>query len=332
MKKSFLSFLLMCMSVISTFAQGSMVATLHHESTVKTFYGASGLHDAHAAAADGDVITLSSGSFLSVDITKAITLRGAGMVADTNKGVLPTVINGDFNITIPQESTHKLTIEGLYVNGELTSNCQLNGATFLKSIFKNISHSSDGSNNFTNLNIINCRIYDMYCFNGSTISAINSMIKDPSTNISSEKSFYEFVNCIVLDPSVGSAASFKNCIIKENSSLSQGVTAYNCIGIGVPDIFYFMTNSSNQFVDDYSKIFKTYKGEDLEKNDNENFELTEEAAAKYLGVDGKQVGVYGGPMPFDATPSNPQITKCNVASKSTADGKLSVDIQINTAE
>lgn len=52
------------------------------------------------------------------------------------------------------------------------------------------------------------------------------------------------------------------------------------------------------------------------------------AAKKYLGSDGTEVGIYGGNLPFDATPTNPQITKFNVASKTTADGKLSVDIEV----
>ena len=66
--------------------------------------------------------------------------------------------------------------------------------------------------------------------------------------------------------------------------------------------------------------------------DDEMFELTDEAKTKYLGTDGTQVGIHGGSIPFDITPTNPQITKCNVASKSTIDGKLSVDIQINAID
>ena len=67
-------------------------------------------------------------------------------------------------------------------------------------------------------------------------------------------------------------------------------------------------------------------------SDNETYELTETAKATYLGTDGTQVGIYGGMLPFDTTPSNPRITKCNVAAKSTADCKLSVDIEVKAAE
>lgn len=50
------------------------------------------------------------------------------------------------------------------------------------------------------------------------------------------------------------------------------------------------------------------------------------------GTDGTEVGIYGGSLPYDPTPTNPQITKFNVASKTTADGKLSVDIEVKSAE
>ena len=66
--------------------------------------------------------------------------------------------------------------------------------------------------------------------------------------------------------------------------------------------------------------------------DTETFHLTEAAQTAYLGLDGTQVGIYGGSMPFDPIPTNPQITKCKVAQKSTTDGKLSVDIEVKTAE
>ena len=56
------------------------------------------------------------------------------------------------------------------------------------------------------------------------------------------------------------------------------------------------------------------------------------AAKKYLGADGTEVGIYGGSLPYDPTPTNPQISKFNVAAKTTADGKLSVDIEVKSAE
>ena len=103
MKKTFL--LVVLMSLIGfnyVAAQSSLIATLSHENDVKVFYGASALKEAHEAAVGGDVITLSSGRFNAVDITKAITLRGAGMALDTVYHNEPTVLSGDFKICVAE--------------------------------------------------------------------------------------------------------------------------------------------------------------------------------------------------------------------------------------
>jgi hypothetical protein len=62
------------------------------------------------------------------------------------------------------------------------------------------------------------------------------------------------------------------------------------------------------------------------------FELTDEAKAKFLGTDSTEVGWYGGVLPYTSIPSYPRITKMNVANKSTADGKLSVEIEVSAAK
>lgn len=62
------------------------------------------------------------------------------------------------------------------------------------------------------------------------------------------------------------------------------------------------------------------------------YELTDEAKRQYVGNDGKELGIYGGNLPWDSHILTPQITKCNVAAKTTADGKLSVDIEVKAAE
>jgi hypothetical protein len=80
---------------------------------------------------------------------------------------------------------------------------------------------------------------------------------------------------------------------------------------------------------DMADVFKTWTGG---VSEIETYELTDEAKTKYLGDDGKELGIYGGNLPFTPNPTNPKITKFNVASKSTADGKLSVDIEVKAAE
>jgi hypothetical protein len=113
-----------------------------------------------------------------------------------------------------------------------------------------------------------------------------------------------------------------------DGSLDSSCTAYNCISLNCSqNTFQYIPNSTNK--NNVTDVFVSYVGN---VDDSELFELTETAKANYKGTDGTEVGIHGGSFPFDATPSNPQITKCNVASKSTADGKLSVEIEVKVAE
>ena len=94
MKKT-LFLALMLVIGATAFAQQQM-ATLNHNDTITVFYGPYALKDAHNAAVAGDIVTLSPGTFEKCDITKPITLRGAGATIDTIAGTYPTVITGNF--------------------------------------------------------------------------------------------------------------------------------------------------------------------------------------------------------------------------------------------
>lgn len=335
--KKFFSLIALFSCVAVSYAQSSMLATLNHEGTVSTFYGATALRDAHNAAVHGDVITLSSGSFVSTDITKAITLRGAGMEVDTLSGTEPTVISGDFNIQIADTVSQRLTIEGIYHNHNLKYKGTLTNALFLKNRLYSVSAGSS-SEVMRNASFIHCRIADCLHLNtNSSASCINCAIEDPKSYNSSSTSNFEFQNCVIeFNQSGASSVSYsvyKNCLINEiSTAITSSCVAYNCVGFGYSSLFKNIPNATNIYKSDIKTVFKTYTGQSLQKLDSENFELTDKAKSKYLGTDGTQVGIYGGSLPFTSTPSNPQITKCNVAAKSTADGKLSVDIEVKAAE
>ena len=338
MKKTFI--LVVLMSLIGfnhVAAQSSLIATLSHENDVKVFYGASALKEAHETAVGGDVITLSSGRFNAVDITKAITLRGAGMALDTVYHNEPTVLSGDFKISVA-DTINRLTLEGLYSNHTINYSDALENAMFIKCRFKSISNSSLSSY-LKNATFLHCRISDNIHLNNSrsSVSMINCIIEDPYT----QSGPFEFVNCVIYKYSSTFSASiynssFKNCILMTiygNDYILSSCTAYNCVSNFDSYLFKNITNSTNKGGIPLTDLFKTYKTEKVFLYlDDEMFELTDEAKTKYLGTDGTQVGIHGGSIPFDITPTNPQITKCNVASKSTIDGKLSVDIQINAID
>lgn len=84
LKKTLLALICLPLSLTGTAAQ--LTATLQSGDNVTPFYGANALVEAHNAAVNGDIITLSPGIFNKVDITKSITIIGSyGFGDDTSK-------------------------------------------------------------------------------------------------------------------------------------------------------------------------------------------------------------------------------------------------------
>lgn len=329
--KKLLYFFLVLVCAMSSFAQTSLMATLNHEGTISTFYGVNALKQAHAAAVSGDVITLSSGTFLSTDITKAVTIRGAGMEVSKAYDIVnePTVLGGDFNIKIPAEDTGRLTLEGIYHNGYIYfSEGQVKNALFLKSRFKNISKR--GSCKVQDLTVLNCRISDNIDLgDGNSAQFLNSVVKDFNSG------YMSFSHCVILNSyRIGTDGNeYKSCIICHESGyeyqVSSASSAYNNLFISdKADKLNNISNNTNLRVPTSDERFAYLRG----YNDSKDYKLTDQNRDVLKATDGGEIGIYGGSLPYSAIPTNPQITKFNVASKTTADGKLSVDIEVKSGE
>jgi len=346
MKKYLFVSILTLMSSISIFAQSSLIATLSHEGEMRAFYGGSALASAHAAAVDGDIITLSGGNFSATTITKAITLRGAGMLADAAQEIIPTVIQGtvQFNIT---DTTRRLVVEGMKFANDVTVAQKLVMPLIQKCLFSGFNSASAVVKQGV---FSNCYITNSYTFgSGSNVTFINSYVsefgqKSENTNCNS---FFDFQNCVIrsyghdsmFSTSTGLSyiknSTLTNCVIVGSNemvgSLPNSTFCYNCVATGTATkAFNNVAGANNIVVNDVSAVMKEFTGTNY--NDGISFALTDEAASTYLGSDGTQVGMYGGLLPFTPMPYTLQITKCNVASKSTVDGKLSVEIEVSGIE
>jgi hypothetical protein len=150
-------------------------------------------------------------------------------------------------------------------------------------------------------------------------------------------------NCIIQANALPYSVFVNSIIISRNSTssypLEETCTAQNCVGIngvangsdGTKDVFQNIANPANIMIEGngqtaYSNIFKTFK--DIGQISlYETFQLTDEAAAQYLGEDGTQVGIYGGNAPFNPNLTNPQVTKFTVNS-TTENGQLKVKINV----
>ena len=200
MKKNLLRLMMLFVAAVLTnnvFAQGSLLATLNHEGTISTFYGSQAWKNAHDAAANGDVITLSSGTFPAVNITKAITVRGAGMGIDSTAVSEPTVITGDFTINIAEPGSNRLTLEGIYSNHTIYYTNVVN-PLFLKCRLKKVTYYDGGSSVLKDASFIHCRIAERF-FLGTNCSAscVNSVIQAPYS-LSNSTSNFEFINCCLI--------------------------------------------------------------------------------------------------------------------------------------
>lgn len=359
MKKLIVSlFVLLCTTM--SFAQTSLLATLSHEGSISTYYGSSALKEALEKATDGDAITLSAGQFLATNITKNVTLRGAGMSVRTDSiySHEATIVQGDFEIAPTDSTTGRIIVEGVYFTSGITYKGLVRNPLFMKSRFSTVK-SGDGGR-IINATLIHCRVASGFGLaDNSNACFVNSVINDPH-NVGKKGSDFEFDNCVVsffdktgIDGSYYTSkvidSYYKNCMIMANYSnigssnnnytIPYSCTAINCVGCSTwgnlndyyNNIFYYLSskNTTNKNVAKPSNVLKTGG---FTYNDSEKYELTDEAKTKYLGTDGKQIGIYGGSLPYEEDPTTPQITKCNVAAKSTADGKLSVDIEVKAAE
>ena len=352
MKKMILSLIVAVAGMLSCFAQDDLVATLNHGSSLTTYMGEDALAQAYEAAVDGDVITLSPGVFVAVDMKKAIILRGAGYKPMASNGYVSTQITGSMSIEIPSSGTSVFTMEGLdFLNGNITicsdkkydvvlSKCKfrrsVNGHGInLKSthcIFNGLYAYSGGSYNgsviyrSTTLNCQSCMIDNAHS-SGLNATKMNKIIA---------------TNCIVgVYPNGGDGvpySTFVNSIII-GATMSYGIlpetgTAHGCIGIlanGTQSMFANIIDPTNVMIDGtgdtaYAKIFKTLRNTQ-EPSLYETFELTDAAKTTYLGDDGTQVGVYGGTAPFTLESTNPQVTKF-VVSSTTEGSQLKVKINV----
>ena len=310
MKKLFLSLVAAIVAATATYAQSSLVATLNHNNTFTAYHGATAFVEAMAAADNGDIITLSNGTFTATDITKAVTLRGAGSKDDKVTGKYMTQLSGDIKLNIPTEVTEKLSVEGV-VFGKVTLGNTIDGAKFsnckLTGLFN--TNSSYAATNFT---FVDCNLGGgLYFYRNSSASFLNCYIQHLYTS----DGIFEITNSLVISAnSYGfnyaqytiSKTTFTNCMLfclqsSIYSALNDTNQAYNCIGYTVSGVSPFakinQSTNTNLTDEQYNALFK----------EGTFYELTDEAKALYIGNDGTEVGIYGGVLPFDSSIKIPHI-------------------------
>lgn len=332
MKKIVLLLFLLSVSFLS-FAQ-NQVATLQHNDTITgVFYGTDAFASAVNVAVDGDVITLSSGTFNQCEITKAITVHGAGCVEDTVMGIEPTIIIG--LVSIGNTCNTMLTFEGIrFDNIKSSPNLGWNSQNivFQKCMINNLKTTNTYTHVIVNLQLLNCivKYLDYY---GCSALFENSVLHLTSYSNSYPNLKNGFYNTLLVcnDGVHLNDALISNSIIATGNNNSVSSTSFhNCIGIQTVDsvLFEGQLNTTNMTVNSYEEVFETFAGEVTFDN---IYQLKQNVASSFLGHDGTEVGIYGGVMPYRTRPNYMIIKNCNVAGRTTEDNKLSVEIELFNA-
>lgn len=305
-------------------AQSTQVATLFHNGDLKIFYTGQALVQAYEEAVDGDIITMSSGLFNAVNIEKNITIRGAGMgLTPAGDNVAPTVISGYFYINCPKSETYNLNLEGLQHNQTIKI-VRADRLNVMKCNFNSIESESANNNtvmpewvDFTFLhsqikNIPNNSPRPQTC----SMNLINCVVTNKFATSVSDKASYSFTNCVI---DFGHN-TLNNCSVN-NSILLNGIAIYSdssinkCIIVNCND--YKAVREGNKFMIAGESPFKS-----------EGYFVLTDDLITFTGTDGLQIGIHGGSLPFDPVLQIPRVSKFNVSSKTTTDGKLSVEIEI----
>ena len=322
-------------------------ATLTHNDSVQAFYGLNALQQAHAAAVDGDVINLSSGAFNSVNITKAVTIRGQGMFNDDSIGLIRTRILNSFTVEVP-DTVNRLTLIGLNFVSDANMNLRVaNNPLFLKCRFQTVEHQTGTDYHTSNAVFINCIVDSWY--NKSYTSSdstywyatgtafYNSVILGQGNHGSPDI----LVNCVAQQnyhTNVISNKTIMNCILYCSFRYSQSnnnYTSFNTIGINTfynswdgYYTYFDLTDIATHNLHNYTgfaQVFQTFRGN---YSDGMSMALNDNIATTILGDDSTQVGIYGGQYPWDDKVSNPLIGHFSAARRTNAQGNLEVDIEV----
>ena len=284
---------------------------------------------------------------IPTDIETTITIEGISF-------------KNSFSFDVNKARTKNTTFLKCHFMNGVSSVC--GNTNFYNCILSSSLNFSGTTTQLANVNMFNCYInnasntgsYKSYI----SIKLTNCIIKFSGTNSSDSRSYgrndlvwhieyAKYTNCIFIGnllanyrddrPSmynIPATCTATNCLscycaYKNATETEDAIYDYN--------IFDEMGNATNSYLEEgkplsetIKSVFKTYNGTDG-FSFNDLYELTDEAKAKYIGSDGTQIGLHGG-MGFDLVPSTLQITKCEVAPRSTTDGKLSVSIEVGIPE
>ena len=305
MKKILLSIVALCCSVAAGAQNEIMTAVLQHGDDVSVFTGANAFISANTAAVDGDVITLSAGAFNVANITKSISVYGAGFEKDEATSTEVTRINGQLNLGVSGgETLADVHLEGLYFNtnvsaavpleGFVIEKCYVNGnvtlvansATMISNCV--ITSAIAGSNQLAD----NCIIEN--CWVGG---AINTFSADSSVKVD------HCIACNFVGPYYCTNSIFPYYWVgayydRAVFANTEGATVRNCIFRN----FDYNNQDKNDFQDCYAIDIRSIFSDAQNANYSATRTFEIQQPETWIGLDGKEIGIRYGWSKVPRTP------------------------------
>lgn len=298
MKKTILLLLVFCAALMAN-AQAQNdepTAILQHGNQATVYTGANAFSLAYNAAATGDVITLSAGTFnvQTSLIKKKLSIYGAGFEDHQATGTSRTVLKGTLNL-----ADHDQLLEGLYVEGDiipyydqkysnLTMNrCFVTGNIIIYQITDSqinqcyvagaIKCGGTYSNYVaTNFHVSNSNFSWIGNFRlPNSVYVDHCLVRDGFTEGANDtNNAYNFTNCIFTGSGTytGKGALMTNCIYVDEANVNSQATLTNCYQVDLANIFA--------------------DGENADYSADRTFELQQPNV--WVGNDGTPIGPSGG--------------------------------------
>lgn len=314
---------------LASFAQNP-ITTLQHAGTTQVFYGQNSFVEAYNAATTGDTLNLSVGAFTPPSsFGKGLVIIGAGYYPDDISNKVRTTILGGLWIL----ECANLYIEGLFINGNVGMCLFVNNIKIVRCYFNECSTNGCArAGSYYNISLDECVIGGNISFPSNTIDLrVKHCIIGKDVLLGGLNSVLE--NNIFLNSGL---ISFSKSTIRNNVFLGSvsgvGLSSfYNNIFVDDTLIVGNDSYQSNNYIGiEQSSIFESQSGNIFEFIHNYHLKNPE----LYIGTDGTQVGLYGGPIPFKGggLPSNPQIISKSVARETDASGNLNINYTVKAQE
>ena len=269
-------------------------AMLDHNGEVTLFDGDK-IQDAINAAADGDVIYLTLGSFKPFNVTKKITIRGTGETS---------IIDGDVNISIP--GSPKLTnpvMEALAVSGTVNIGAQVDDMILRKCKIANFTIGAQVDGAVLDRCYITSTLTLSSYIKGMTV--VNTKLFSVRANFGATQNT-TFVNCnfYILHTDYFSATLINSIIqnYSSNYTLNSTVILNTLIGRGIT--IGSSSVAQNCFYEQNTNV--------IQHNCECFWNTSTLQSTGYLGTDGTVVGIYGGDSPYTLVPSVPKVTSSDL--------------------